>query len=141
TMAETVTMISFAKIIRKINIKTILLISMFLTVVRWLPFGYMHVWWQIIPLQLLHAFTLTFGYIGAATFMDLESPQEIRFSAQAFYSTFVLNSAAIAGAFFGGQISQAWGYQWLYLIAGMVTLVAALFMAVFVKAPRHPAHG
>ncbi len=141
TMAETVTMISFAKIIRKINIKTILLISMFFTVVRWLPFGFMHAWWQLVPLQLLHAFTLTFGYIGAATFMDLESPKEIRFSAQAFYSTFVLNSAAIAGAFFGGQISQAWGYQWLYMIAGLVTLIAALFMAVFVKTPHQPAHG
>ena len=131
TSAELVTMVTFVHIIRKINIKTVLLVGMLLTVVRWLPFGFMHVWWQ-----LLHAFTLTFGYIGAATFMDLESPQEIRFSAQAFYSTFVLNSASIIGAFFGGQISHAWGYQGLFVTAGIITLIAAIFLGLFVKSPH-----
>ncbi|HDQ44202.1 MAG TPA: MFS transporter [bacterium] len=140
TAAEVVTMMAFPRIVRKISIKTVLLLGMLFTVVRWLPFGFMRVWWQILPLQLLHAFTLTFGYIGAATFMDMESPREIRFSAQAFYSTFILNSAAITGAFFGGQISHRWGYSWLYLTAGLFTLFAAFWLAFLVKTPHYPAH-
>ena len=136
TFSEMITMLTFVHIIKRINLKNILLLGMILTVFRWVPFGLMHAWWQLLPLQLLHAFTLTFGYIGATTFMDMESSQEIRFSAQAFYSTFVLNGAAIGGAVFGGQISQLWGYSWLYIAAGFLSLIGAVIMAVFVKAPR-----
>jgi PPP family 3-phenylpropionic acid transporter len=136
TLAEMVTMITFARIVRRINIKTVLVMGMLLTAVRWFPFGLMNMWWQILPLQLLHAFTLTFGYIGAATFLDMESSQEIRFSAQAFYSTFILNSGAICGAFFGGQISFHHGYGSLYFISGALTLIAAVVLVLFVKAPH-----
>jgi len=136
TFSEVITMLTFVHIIKRINLKNILLLAMILTVVRWVPFGLMHVWWQLLPLQILHAFTLTFGYIGAATFMDMESSHEIRFSAQAFYSTFVLNSAAITGAVLGGQISQHWGYSRLYLTSGILALAGAIIMAVFVKNPQ-----
>jgi len=136
TIAEMFTMITFARIVRRINIKTVLVIGMLLTAARWFPFGLMNTWWQILPLQLLHAFTLTFGYIGAATFLDMESSQEIRFSAQAFYSTFILNSGAICGAFFGGQISYHHGYGSLYFISGSLAVIAAVVLILFVKTPH-----
>ena len=136
TFSEMVTMLTFVHIIKRINLKNVLLMAMILTIFRWVPFGWMHVWWQLLPLQMLHAFTLTFGYVGAATFLDMESSAEIRFSAQAFYSTFILNGAAIGGAVFGGQISQYWGYSRLYLTSGILAFVAAVIMAVFVKNPQ-----
>lgn len=136
TIAEMITMITFARIIRRIQIKTVLIIGMLMTSVRWLPFGWMDAWWQILPLQMLHAFTLTFGYIGVATFLDMESPKEIRFSAQAFYSTFILNSGAICGALFGGQISYHHGFGTLYVISGSMAALAAVLLVVFVQTPR-----
>lgn len=135
TTAEMFTMITFSRIVRRINIKTVLVIGMLVTAVRWFPFGLMNAWWQILPLQILHAFTLTFGYIGAATFLDMESSQEIRFSAQAFYSTFILNSGAMLGAFFGGQISFRYGYGSLYFVSGSLTLIAAALLILFVRTP------
>jgi len=136
TIAELFTMFTFVYIVKRIQLKNILLLGMIFSILRWVPFGLMHVWWQLLPLQMLHAFTLTFGYVGAATFIDMESSREIRFSAQAFYSTFILNSAAIGGAVLGGQISQQWGYPWLYLVAGILAMVGAVIMAIFVKTPR-----
>ncbi len=136
TIAELFTMFTFVHIVKRINLKNILLIGMIFSVLRWVPFGLMHAWWQLLPLQLLHAFTLTFGYVGAATFIDMESSEEIRFSAQAFYSTIVITSAAIGGAIHGRQISEKWGYPSLYLIAGILAMIAAVIMAVFVKTPQ-----
>lgn len=140
TIAEMFTMIAFARIVRRINIKTVLILGMLLTSLRWLPFGWMNAWWQILPLQMLHAFTLTFGYIGAATFLDMESPKEIRFSAQAFYSTFILNSGAVCGAFFGGQISFHYGFKTLYFISGAMAILAAMILSLFVRTPHQDAH-
>jgi predicted MFS family arabinose efflux permease len=136
TIAELFTMFAFVHIVKRINLRNILLLGMLFSILRWVPFGLMHDWWQLLPLQTLHAFTLTFGYVGATTFIDMESSQEIRFSAQAFYSTFVLNGAAIGGAVFGGQISEKWGYGSLYLISGILVVVAVVIMAVFVKNPQ-----
>lgn len=136
TIAELFTMFTFVYIVKRIQLKNILLLGMVFGIIRWVPFGLMHYWWQLLPLQVLHAFTLTFGYVGAATFIDMESSQEIRFSAQAFYSTFILNSAAIGGAVFGGQISEQFGYSRLYMIAGILAMIGAVIMAIFVKTPQ-----
>ena len=139
TIAELFTMYTFIHIVKRINLKNILLLGMFFAVLRWVPFGLMQSWWQLLPLQMLHAFTLTFGYIGSATFLDMESSEEIRFSAQAFFSTFILNGSAICGAIFGGQISQQWGYSRLYFVAGILAAIGAVIMALFVKPPK-PEH-
>ena len=135
TGAELITMLTFLKVVQRIGIKKILTIAMLMTVFRWTSLIFVKAWWQLLPFQTLHAFTLTFGYLGAAMFMDLESPSEIRFTAQAFYGMFVLNTGLILGSFSGGWLSGHFGYGALFGTAGLLTTVALIVLVCFVKEP------
>ena len=106
TLCEIVTMLLFARIYARLGLRKILLIGFAAVVVKWFSFAYVHVWWQILPLQLMHAFTLTFLYVGSVTFMDMEGHQSIRVTAQAFYTMFILNAANVVGSILAGCISQ-----------------------------------
>ncbi|MCJ7813071.1 MFS transporter [bacterium] len=135
TLSELITMLAFVKVAQKIGIKKILAIGMVVTVFRWTPLAFVNAWWQVIPFQILHAFTLTFGYLGAALFMDLESPAHIRFTAQAFYGMFVVNIGVIFGSFLGGLLSDHWGYGALYGTAGAIAAVASCVLICCVHEP------
>jgi len=135
TIAELATMLLFLKTAQKIGIKKILAIAMVFTVFRWTPLLFINTWWHLLPFQILHAFTLTFGYLGAAMFMEMESPEEIRFSAQAFYGMFVLNAGVMVGSFLGGFLSTRWGYGALYGTAGILAALASVVLIGFVREP------
>ncbi|MBN2030672.1 MFS transporter [bacterium] len=135
TISELITMLTFLKVVQKIGIKKVLAIAMVITIFRWIPMAFVHAWWQVIPFQTLHAFTLTFGYLGAALFMNLESPDHIRFSAQAFYGMFVINTGMILGSFLGGFLSDHWGYGALYGTAGVIVACASAVLICCVHEP------
>lgn len=137
TGAEMVTMFFMPKIIRRTGLKKILFLGTFFVLFRWAPFAFMHAWWQLLPFQLVHIITLTFVYVGAVIFMDMESSPKIRFSAQAFYSTFVLNGANILGSYLGGEISQYFGYPVLFFISGILGVIASAIILFFVREPVH----
>jgi predicted MFS family arabinose efflux permease len=128
-------MLSFLKVVQKVGIKKILAIAMVITVFRWTPLIFVNAWWQLLPFQTLHAFTLTFGYIGAAMFMDLESPAEIRFTAQAFYGMFVMNAGLLMGSFLGGFLSDRWGYGALFGTSGALAAIACVVLICCVREP------
>jgi predicted MFS family arabinose efflux permease len=74
--------------------------------------------------------------------MDLESPASIRFTSQAFYSTFVLNAGMIIGSIAGGAIAQRWGYSAIFLFSGGLSLIGTLMFVLFVRPPKaHESHG
>jgi PPP family 3-phenylpropionic acid transporter len=137
TGAEIFTMASMPWILRKFGLKRVLFLGTSFILVRWAPFAFVTDWWMLLPFQLIHLITLTFIYVGAAIFMDAEASPGIRFSAQAFFSTFVLNSASILGSLLGGEISQRWGYPRLYLVSGLLGIVASVILAAFVRNPSH----
>jgi PPP family 3-phenylpropionic acid transporter len=135
TGAEMITMLAFLKAVQTIGIKKILSIAMLMTVFRWTSLIFINSWWQLLPFQTLHAFTLTFGYLGAAMFMDLESPAEIRFTAQAFYGMFVTNTAVLLGSFFGGWLSDRFGYDALFGASGLLSVAALIVLVCRVREP------
>ncbi|MBN2102785.1 MFS transporter [bacterium] len=135
TIAELATMLAFLKTAQKYGIKKILAIAMIFTVFRWTPLLFINAWWHLIPFQTLHAFTLTFGYLGAAMFMEMESPAVIRFSAQAFYGMFVLNVGAMLGSFLGGFLSSHWGYGALFGTSGVLAFLASIVLIGLVREP------
>jgi MFS transporter, PPP family, 3-phenylpropionic acid transporter len=135
TGAEMVTMFFMVRIIRRAGLKKILFLGTFFVLFRWAPFAAMNAWWQLLPFQLVHIVTLTFVYVGAVIFMDTEASSKIRFSAQAFYSTFVLNGANILGSCLGGEISQYFGYRALFVISGILGVAASAIVLFFVHEP------
>jgi len=137
TGAEMITMFFMPRIIRRAGLKKILFFGTFCVLFRWAPFAFMNAWWQLLPFQLVHIITLTFVYVGAVIFMDIEGSPKIRFSAQAFYSTFVLNGSNILGSYLGGEISQYLGYPALFLISGAMGVVSSAIILFWLREPSH----
>ncbi len=135
TASEIVTMLYFSRTCNRWGIKNILLMGFAAVTLRWFLFMFVRTWWQVYPLQLLHAFCLTYVYVGSVMFMDMESHQGIRVTAQAFYSMFILNTAGITGAVLGGQISQHWGYARMFMVGGCLALTALIVLATLVHNP------
>jgi len=135
TSAEVITLLFFLKISKRIGIKRILMLGTFSGVIRWAGFALVPHWLLLIPFQLLHAMTYSFIYVGSAIFMDMESPREIRFTAQAFFSTIVLNAAAIIGTFTGGQIAHFFNYRILFFGSAILGLLSTLSILFLVKQP------
>jgi PPP family 3-phenylpropionic acid transporter len=137
TGVEMITMIAMPAIIRRMGLRRILLLGTFFVLFRWAPFAFVRHWWMLFPFQFFHMITLTFVYVGAAIFMDAEASPAIRFSAQAFFSTFILNGSSLLGCLLGGEISHRFGYQTLFLVSGLLGVVAAAIVFAFVHTPTH----
>jgi PPP family 3-phenylpropionic acid transporter len=135
TLSEIVTMLLFARICNRLGVRKILLIGFAAVILKWFPFAYVHVWWQILPLQLMHAFTLTFLYVGSVTFMDMEGHPGIRVTAQAFYTMFILNAANVVGSILAGRISQHFGMPAIYQAASLMGVAALIIVIAFVRNP------
>jgi PPP family 3-phenylpropionic acid transporter len=135
TACEIVTMLLFARIYPRLGVRKILLIGCAAVVIKWLPFAHVHVWWQILPLQVMHAFTLTFLYVGSVTFMDMEGHSSIRVTAQAFYTMFILNAANVVGSILAGWISQHHGMPAIYHASSLMGAAALFILVAFVRSP------
>ena len=135
TGSEMVMMLFMPKLIGRFGVQKILLAGMTTVALRWALFAFVHAWWQLFPVQLIQVFTVPFIYVGSVTFMDMESSSDIRFTAQAFYSTFVIHGGMIVGSLVGGKISQHSGYAVLYTIGGGLAVLAGLILVLFVREP------
>ncbi len=135
TACEIVTMLLFVRIYPRLGVKKILLIGAAAVAIKWLPFAYVHVWWQILPLQTMHAFSLTFLYVGSVTFMDMEGHSSIRVTAQAFYTMFILNSASVVGSILAGRVSQHHGMPAIYQACSLLGGLSLIILVAFVRSP------
>jgi PPP family 3-phenylpropionic acid transporter len=135
TGAEMIAMLFMPKIIARFGVQKVLFTGMAAVALRWGLFGAVHTWRQLIPVQLIQILTIPFVYVGAVTFMDMESSADIRFTAQAFYSTVIICSGMIIGSLAGGEISQKAGYPVIYILAGGLAVAAGLIVSLFVKEP------
>ena len=137
TGMEMLTMIAMPRIIHRMGLRRILILGTFFVLFRWAPFAFVNQWWLILPFQCFHMITLTFIYVGAAIFMDAEASPAIRFSAQAFFSTFILNGSSLVGSILGGEISDRFGFHTLFLVCGFLGVIASIIMFAFVHTPTH----
>jgi PPP family 3-phenylpropionic acid transporter len=135
TVAEVVTMLFFSKVYRRIGIKNILIIGYLAIVVRWALSGMVTTWWQLLPVQTLHALTLTYVFIGSSLFMDLEGGHHIRTTAQSFYSLFIINLAYVVGCVLSGYLSDHFGYSNMLYTCSAMGLVGLALLIFFVKKP------
>ena len=135
TLAEIVTMLTFTRVFNRLGVKNLLLIGFAAVTLRWFLFVFIQTWWQVYPVQLLHAFCLTYVYVGSVVFMDMEGHRSLRVTAQAFYSMFILNTAGITGSLLGGVLSQRVGYARMFLTGAAMALTALIILALFVRNP------
>lgn len=135
TGAEIIMMLFMPKLIKRFGVQKILFAGMAAVALRWGLFAAARTWWQLIPIQMIQIVTIPFVYVGGVTFMDMESHADIRYTAQAFYSTIVIYCGMIIGSLGGGEISQHTDYGVLFLIGGVLAVTGGLIVALFVKEP------
>jgi PPP family 3-phenylpropionic acid transporter len=135
TCAEVATMLLFSRVYKRIGIKNILIIGYIAIVARWALSGLVTSWWQLLPIQLLHALTLTYVYIGSTLFMDMESTQHIRTTAQSFYTMVILNTAYVIGCVLGGFLSDRFGYANMFFTCSLMGSAGLGILVFLVKPP------
>ena len=136
TCAEVVTMLLFTQVYRRIGIKNILIVGYVAIVARWALSGLVTSWWQLLPVQTLHALTLTYVYIGSSLFMDMEGSHHIRTSAQSFYTLFILNIAYVLGCVLSGTLSDHFGYSHMLYTCSAIGFVGLVILVFFVETPE-----
>lgn len=136
TCAEVGTMLFFSRLYKRIGIKNILILGYIGIVVRWALSGMVTTWWQLLPVQTLHALTLTYVYIGSTLFMDMESHHHIRTTAQSIYALFIINAAYVFGCILGGSISDHFGYTNMFYTCSGIGFIGLLILVFFVKGPK-----
>jgi PPP family 3-phenylpropionic acid transporter len=140
TGAELVMMFFIGRIVERLGVKRMVLLGVLGVLVRWEAAALADSWWQLLPLQMLHALTFCFLYIGAVTFMDMESPPSVRSSAQALYGTVVLQAGAIMAGAVGGELCQRSSYATVFTVCGALAAFSAVVLALFVRDPsKRPA--
>jgi len=132
---EIVVMTKAYRVLERFGVKPLILAGLFAIFLRWTLAALVSSWWQLLPLQLLHAFSFGAFYIGAVSFIDRASPLGIRTSAQAVYAIVASGIARLIGSPLAGEIAERWGYPTLYTVCGALGLVAFGIMLVFVKEP------
>jgi len=135
TCAEVVTMLLFSKVFKRLGIKKILLVGYMAIILRWGLSALVTTWWQLLPIQMLHAFTLTYVYLGSVMFMDTEGSHHIRTTAQSFYTMVIINSAFLFGCPLGGYIGDRFGYANMFYTCCAMGVAGLLLLVFFVKPP------
>jgi PPP family 3-phenylpropionic acid transporter len=141
TAVETALMPFVGAIITRIGVRNMIVLGLLASCVRWTATAFITEWWQILPLQMLHGITFCFIYVGAVTFMDMESPESVRSSAQGFYATFVMNGGHIIAGPIGGDIAQRFGYTTLFCVCAGLSLVSSVIISLLVREPASEERG
>lgn len=140
-VAEIVMMLGVGRIARRMGLKPLMLLGTFGLLLRWTAAAYVTAWWQLFPVQLLHAFTFGALFVGAVTFVDRISPPFFRARAQTLYAMLTLHVCKIVAGPLSGEICERYGYQTLFRIAGLLGGLAFLIVLFFVREPEDPARG
>jgi len=131
-IAEVVLFVFMHRWFARHSIKTIMLISLLLTGIRWcLTAYYADFVWVLISSQCLHA--LSFGSMHAAAikFVHLNFNGQSQGRAQALYSSLSFGLGGAVGAFLSGLIVVKSNYEITFMASAVMALLAAGVVALF----------
>jgi PPP family 3-phenylpropionic acid transporter len=121
------------RILRRIRIPHILLISSLAAALRWFSFYFTDnpIW--VLPAQILHGLIFIVLSVTLAMYINQEVPKELKASGQTFHGLLSVGVARIIGSFVGGFASAAFGMRnvflynaWIALACGVVIVMVAV---------------
>ncbi|MGE5597878.1 MAG: MFS transporter [Bacteroidota bacterium] len=120
------------RIVKRVGIRGMLLISAAVTAARWLLFYLAADPYLLLPLQVLHGAAYIVLTYCLATYINAEVPKELRASGQALHWLLTAGVARIIGSFGGGLLASAVGIRAGFLIGSIVIGLALLiFVPLF----------
>lgn len=140
-ISETLFIITIPFFLKKFGIKKVMLLSMFAWVLRFGLFGIGNPGSGVVLLilsMIVYGMAFDFFNISGSLFIEKETPQAIRGSAQGLFMMVTNGIGAMIGSYGSGYLVQAytspagtdWSTIW-YIFAGYALIIAILFSVVF----------
>jgi PPP family 3-phenylpropionic acid transporter len=126
-VAEIVLFIYAKRLLKRSTLRTILLVSLVLSIVRWLVIArYVDSLAALIVAQLLHAATFGGTHIAAIHLVDLYFGRQHQGKGQALYGSLSFGLGGMLGSLFSGYYWQSLGSEFVYSMAALCCSVALL---------------
>ncbi|MFA6051786.1 MAG: MFS transporter [Methylobacter sp.] len=131
--AEIVLFVYMSRLLKRFSLRTILLFSILLAVVRWLMIAWcVEYFWLLIFAQLLHAATFAGAHVAAIHLVHLYFGQQHQGKGQALYSSLSYGLGGMLGSYYSGQYWESLGAEFVYSMAAICCGVAFLIAYLWV---------
>lgn len=125
-IAEVILFWQFGRIMHLMSWRSWVVWSLILTGVRWMLTGYLlHSIWALILLQTLHAFSFAAMHAVSMRYIQTLFPVGAQARGQALYSSVGFGVGGAIGAFASGLFWVSLGGSQVFLIAGLISIMAA----------------
>ncbi len=118
------------RLIKRFHAHGLLMLAMLLTGIRLLAFSVVNAPGLVLLLQLLNGPNFPMMWLAGVAYADENAPAGMRATAQGLFSAMVYGFGMAIGSFIGGPLLESLGGHILYLIFGVLVLVAVLLVAL-----------
>lgn len=126
-IAEVILFWQFGRIMHLMSWRTWIAVSLIVTGIRWALTGYLlHSVWTLILLQTLHAFSFAAMHAVSMRYIQSLFNGSLQARGQALYSSVSFGLGGAIGAFASGLLWESLGGTLVFLLAGIVSMLAAV---------------
>ena len=136
-VAEIVLFVFMRQVLQRFPLKTILLCSIVLAIVRWLAIAWCAQYlWALLVAQLLHAMTFGATHITAIHFVHEYFGDQHQGKGQALYNSLGMGLGGMLGSLFSGYFWDLWGATGIFSIAALSCAIALLITSIWIGSDR-----
>jgi PPP family 3-phenylpropionic acid transporter len=131
--AEIVLFIYMRRVLKRFSLRTILLVSILLSVVRWLMIGWcVDYFWLLLFAQLLHAATFGGAHVAAIHLVHLYFGDRHQGKGQALYASLTFGLGGMLGSYYSGYYWESLGPEVVYSMAAVFCSIAFVIAYIWV---------
>jgi PPP family 3-phenylpropionic acid transporter len=130
TVAEFPALLVAHRLLKKLGSNGLLTLGLAVTALRCGLYGLVTVPWLALVVQLMQFFTYPILLVAGVSFAEENAPAGMGATAQSIFSGSFLGFGFAAGGFLGGVLIQYIGVQQMFLVYGIVILLAALIFGI-----------
>jgi len=137
--AEIILFIYMLRILKRLSLRVILLISILLSVVRWLMIAWcVDNLWLMLFAQLLHAATFAGAHVAAIHLVHSYFGNRHQGKGQALYTSLTFGLGGMLGSYFSGYYWDLFGAEFVYSVAAALCSLA--FIIAYIWVGRESSH-
>ena len=129
TASELPAMWLAGRLMVRMGVRSLLLLGLGASVVRWLAYALIHDWRLALAFQLLHGSTFALFYVAGITFVDLRVPAHLRATGQTLFNGAAFGLGLVAQFNLYGLIYNRAHAHGAYLVAAALASISLLAMA------------
>ncbi|HSI04188.1 MAG: MFS transporter [Myxococcota bacterium] len=123
---ETITLYFFGAFLKRAPAATWIIVSLSLSVFRWLGTAYATTPALLIAVQAGHAFSFALWWVAQLAVFRLNAPPGRRAAMQGLYTAATLGIGGALGTSLSGRVFDSHGGQWMFTVAAVLEVVAVL---------------